>query len=43
MDEFAFYNSQQEQKSEFIFQNSQYVYVPDQNGGSSYPNGQVVH
>jgi hypothetical protein len=41
MDEFAFYNSQQEQKNEFIFQNSQYVYCPDQNSGS-YPNGQVV-
>ena len=40
MDEFAFYNSQQEQKNEFIFQNSQYVYCPDQNSGS-YPNGQV--
>ena len=42
MDEFAFYNSQQEQKNEFIFQNSQYVYCPDQNSGGSYPNGQVV-
>jgi hypothetical protein len=41
MDEFAFYNSQQEQKSEFIFQNSQYVYCPDQNSGS-YPNSQCV-
>jgi hypothetical protein len=41
MDEFAFYNSQQEQKTEFIFNNAQQVYVPDQNSGS-YPNGQVV-
>ena len=40
MDEFAFYNSQQEQKTEFIFNNAQQVYVPDQNSGS-YPNGQV--
>ena len=42
MDEFAFYKSQQESKSEFIFSNSQYVYIPDQNSGGSYPNGQVV-
>ena len=41
MDEFAFYNSQQEIKSEFIFDNVQHVYVPDQNSGS-YPNGQVL-
>jgi hypothetical protein len=41
MDEFAYYNSQQEQKTEFIFNNAQQVYVPDQNSGS-YPNGQVV-
>jgi hypothetical protein len=41
MDEFAFYNSQNEQKTEFIFNNTQQVYVPDQNSGS-YPNGQVV-
>ena len=41
MDEFAFYNSQNEQKTEFIFNNAQQVYVPDQNSGS-YPNGQVV-
>ena len=41
MDEFAFYSSQQENKTEFIFQNLQHVYVPDQNSGS-YPNGQVL-
>ena len=41
MDEFAFYNSQNEQKTEFIFSNTQQVYVPDQNSGS-YPNGQVI-
>ena len=41
MDEFAYYNSQQEQKTEFIFNNAQQVYVPDQNSGS-YPNGQCV-
>ena len=41
MDEFAFYNSQNEQKTEFIFNNVQQVYIPDQNSGS-YPNGQVV-
>ena len=41
MDEFAYYNSQNEQKTEFIFSNTQQVYVPDQNSGS-YPNGQVV-
>ena len=41
MDEFAFYNSQNEQKTEFLFSNTQQVYVPDQNSGS-YPNGQVV-
>ena len=41
MDEFAYYNSQTEQKTEFIFNNAQHVYVPDQNSGS-YPNGQVV-
>jgi hypothetical protein len=40
MDEFAYYNSQNEQKTEFIFSNTQQVYVPDQNSGS-YPNGQV--
>ena len=40
MDEFAYYNAQQEVKSEFIFNNVQHVYVPDQNSGS-YPNGQV--
>ena len=42
MDEFAYYNSQNEQKTEFIFSNTQHVYVPDQNSGGSYPNGQVV-
>ena len=41
MDEFAFYNSQQEVKSEFIFDNVQHVYIPDQNSGS-YPNAQVL-
>ena len=41
MDEFAYYNSQQEQKTEFIFNNAQQVYVPDQNSGS-YANGQCV-
>ena len=41
MDEFAFYNAQNEQKTEFIFSNTQQVYVPDQNSGS-YPNGQVI-
>ena len=41
MDEFAYYNSQNEQKNEFIFQNVQHVWVPDQNNGS-YPNGQVL-
>ena len=41
MDEFAYYNSRQEQKTEFIFNNAQQVYVPDQNSGS-YPSGQVV-
>ena len=40
MDEFAYYNSQTEQKTEFIFNNAQHVYVPDQNS-DSYPNGQV--
>ena len=40
MDEFSYYNSQQEIKSEFIYSNVQHVYVPDQNSGS-YPNGQV--
>ena len=40
MDEFAYYNAQNEQKNEFIFQNVQHVWVPDQNSGS-YPNGQV--
>ena len=41
MDEFSYYNSQQEIKSEFIYSNVQHVYVPDQNSGS-YPNGQVL-
>ena len=41
MDEFAYYNSQNEQKTEFLFSNAQHVYVPDQNSGGSYPNGQV--
>jgi hypothetical protein len=41
MDEFAYYNSQNEQKNEFIFQNVQHVYVPDQNSGS-FPNGQIL-
>lgn len=41
MDEFAFYNSQQETKNDFIFQNSQFVWVPDSNNGS-YPNSQVI-
>ena len=40
MDEFSYYNSQNEQKNEFIFQNVQHVWVPDKNNGS-YPNGQV--
>ena len=29
MDEFAYYNAQNEQKNEFIFQNVQHVWVPD--------------
>jgi len=41
MDEFAYYNAQNEQKNEFIFQNVQHVWCPDQNSGS-YPNGQVL-
>ena len=41
MDEFSYYNRQQEIKSEFIYSNAQHVYVPDQNSGS-YPNGQVL-
>ena len=41
MDEFAYYNAQNEQKNEFLFQNVQHVWVPDQNSGS-YPNGQIL-
>jgi len=41
MDEFAYYNSQNEQKNEFLFQNVQHVWVPDQNSGS-YPNSQIL-
>ena len=41
MDEFAYYNAQNEQKNEFLFQNVQHVWCPDQNSGS-YPNGQVL-
>ena len=41
MDEFAYYISQNEQKNEFLFQNVQHVWVPDQNSGS-YPNGQIL-
>ena len=40
MDEFSYYNSQTEQKTEFIFSNVQQNYVPDSNN-SSYPNGQI--
>ena len=41
MDEFAYYNSQNEQKNEFLFQNVQHVWIPDQNSGS-YPNSQIL-
>ena len=41
MDEFSYYNSQTEQKTEFIFSNCQQNYVPDTNAGN-YPQGQVV-
>ena len=41
MDEFAYYNAQNEQKNEFLFQNVQHVWCPDQNNGS-YPNGQIL-
>jgi len=41
MDEFSYYNSQNEFKNDFIFQNVQHVWIPDQNN-SSYPNGQVL-
>ena len=39
-DEFSYYNSQTEQKTEFIFSNVQQNYVPDSNSGN-YPNGQI--
>ena len=29
MDEFAYYNSQNEQKNEFLFQNAQHIWIPD--------------
>ena len=41
MDEFAYYNAQNEQKNEFLFQNVQHIWIPDQNGGS-YPNSQIL-
>ena len=41
MDEYAYFSSQTEQKSEFLFSNVQQNYVQDQNNGS-YANGQVV-
>ena len=41
MDEFSFYNSQIENKTEFLYSNVQQNYVQDQNNGS-YANGQVV-
>ena len=34
MDDFAYYNSQSENKSEFIFQNVEHTRVPDSNNGS---------
>ena len=39
-DEFSYYNSQTEQKTEFIFSNVQQNYVPDSNSGN-FPNGQI--
>ena len=41
MDEFVYYNSQSENKTEFIFQNVQHTWVPDSNNGS-YPSAQVI-
>ena len=40
-DEFTYYNSQTEQKTEFIFSNVQQNYIPDSNN-SNYPNGQIT-
>ena len=40
-DEYSFYASQVENKTEFLYSNVQQNYVPDQNNGS-YANGQVV-
>ena len=40
-DEFSYYNSQTEQKTEFIFSNVQQNYIPDSNNGN-YPNGQIT-
>ena len=40
-DEFSYYNSQMEQKNEFLFSNVQTNYCVDSNNGS-YPNGQVT-
>ena len=41
MDEYSFHTSTQEQDSEFLFSNRQFVYIPDQNN-SSYNAGQVL-
>ena len=41
MDEYAYFSSQTEQKTDFLFSNVQQNYVQDQNNGS-YANGQVV-
>ena len=40
MDEFSYYNSQTEQKTDFLFSNVQQNFVTDSNN-SSYPNGQI--
>ena len=41
MNEFAYYNSQSVNKTEFIFQNDQHTWIPDSKNGS-YPSAQVI-